>query len=160
MRKIFALAVALPMIALPGCSMIDHGISKRFATYLTGGLMAPGVRGDPDASGMVLVWMGEPPGPICYNVSVRKTAPVIEAHLHRSTAAARWAADGPVIATLKRFRKGESNGCFRPSGNGRPDLRRELEADPSIYYIDVHTVDFPGGALRGKIERSKPDVKG
>lgn len=158
MRKNIALRTGFALLALSGCAAIDHGVSDRFTAYLSGGLMALGVRGDPDGSGMALIWMGEAPGPSCYNVSVRRIGPVTAAHLHRSAADAPWPADGPVVATLRPFRKGESNGCFKNMGDQGRSLSREIRSNPSAFYFDVHNEEFPGGALRGKLEPAKPKI--
>ena len=160
MRHLLATAGLTALLALSGCAGISHGISDRFAAYLKGGLMAPGVRGDDDASGMALIWMAEKPGPTCYDVDVRRLHNITAAHLHRSASPAPWPATGPVVATLKRFRKGKSDGCFKNLNEAGRSITEEIKANPSAFYFDVHTQSHPAGALRGKVEPASPDVRG
>jgi hypothetical protein len=142
---------------LTGCAALDYAASDRFSAYLTGGLMAPGKRGDREGSGMALLWMPKIAGHACYNVSVDGTASVTEAHLHRTGADAPWPADGPVVANLQPFRENKSSGCLDDIDN-RVAVLRELRANPSAFYIDVHNSEFPGGALRGKLEPASPEA--
>ena len=160
MRHILATAGLTALLSLSGCAGIGHGVTDRFAAYLKGGLMAPGVRGDPDASGMALLWIAEKPGPACYEVDVRRLDKITEAHLHRSAGPAPWPSTGPAIEPLRRFTKGKTVACFQNLDHGGRSISEEIKANPSAFYFDVHTEAYPAGALRGKVEPASPDVRG
>jgi hypothetical protein len=60
----------------------------------------------------------------------------------------RWAADvaGPVVVGLTAPNAfGISFGCTTSP------VADQIAADPSAYYVNVHTVDFPAGAVRGQL---------
>jgi len=41
---------------------------------------------------------------------------------------------------------GTSSGCVSVD----PDLIKAIRQNPENYYVNVHTTDYPGGALRGQ----------
>ena len=52
---------------------------------------------------------------------------------------------GQLPATLSA-----AGGCV---SGADPDLTRDIRRHPSRYYVNVHTADFPDGAIRGQLRR-------
>lgn len=63
-----------------------------------------------------------------------------------------WVA-GPIRVTLSPPTGGTASGCL--SGLDSV-LLGALVANPSGFYVNVHTTDFPAGALRGQLQPLSP----
>ena len=147
MKSLLLMAAAL---ALASCATVEDDLYEKYEAYLGGGSMAPGVVGHLYGSGTAMVWVAEPPLALCYDLFVQKIGVPYAAHLHRG----REREIGPEVLALKAPTDGDSRGCADVSRA----LRAEIDAEPGAFYIDVHTADFPEGALRGQVERQSPDV--
>lgn len=111
---------------------------------LTGAAEVPGP-GDPDGSGEARVTVNPGTGQICYTLRVRGIEPATMAHIHE----APEDESGPVVVTLSPPTSGTSSGCVAVERK----LALEILRNPADYYVNVHNVDFPGGALRGQLEK-------
>jgi Ca2+-binding RTX toxin-like protein len=104
---------------------------------------APGV-GDPDGSGTATVQLvGETT--VCWSITVKDVLlPGVGAHIHRAPAGA----NGPIVVPLANPNlQGMSAGCV----TAEAALVAAIEAQPANYYVNVHTRDFPAGAVRGQL---------
>lgn len=137
---LFALLAALPATAL-------SAQSESYIADLTGAAEVPGP-GAPGGTGLAtLDWRDhEDSLHYCYAISVENIGQATAAHLHRGAAGV---AGPPVITFDTPGPRGGSDGCVDVS----PQLRREIRADPGGFYVNVHTADHPGGAVRGQLER-------
>lgn len=77
---------------------------------------------------------------LCYGLQVVGVTPAA-AHIHKGAAGT----DGPVVVTLKAGRA--TAGCTTLSRS----LASALVSRPGGYYVNVHTADFPSGAVRGQL---------
>jgi hypothetical protein len=94
---------------------------------------------------------------LCYKLSVRKTAKPIGAHIHVGPRGE----NGPIIVTLKTPPKnGKVHDCIRARRDQNPRnaatvlTKWELEGikkDAFFFYVNVHTVRFPDGEIRGQL---------
>jgi hypothetical protein len=83
---------------------------------------------------------------LCYGIQVKNINTPAAAHIHRG---GRRVA-GPVIQPLTQPDAGDpgaSSACVRLTRS----LARNLKAHPARYYVNVHTADFPNGAVRGQL---------
>lgn len=82
---------------------------------------------------------------VCYTVSVSGiTLPATGAHIHKGAAGT----NGPIVVPFTAPNaSGVASGCTAVS----PALAQDIAANPSGYYVNVHTTDFPGGAIRGQL---------
>ena len=119
---------------------------------LTGGDTEVPDPGDPDGSGGAQVTINVRKQKLCFTLVVLDiTLPTAAAHIHDGGAGEA----GPIVVTLKAPEEvagsgiGLATGCVKELD--RP-LLRDIKANPADYYINVHTSDFPGGAVRGQLE--------
>jgi len=137
------------LIALGGCAAVNDDLSERYTAYLGGGSIAPGQKGHLYGSGFADFWVGKPPLLFCYRLRTDKVGTVTSAHLHR---APEFSIGLPVL-DLDAPTAGYSHACTRVSRRLMADLR----AEPEAFYVDIHTPEFPLGALRGQLERESPE---
>jgi CHRD domain len=100
--------------------------------------------GDPDGRGSSNVTIDGTS--VCFGIAVTNIATPIAAHIHRG----KRNENGPVVVTLVHPATGDpgaSSGCTQASA----DLAAAIQRHPRRYYVNVHTADFPGGAVRGQL---------
>jgi CHRD domain len=111
---------------------------------LTGTAEVPGP-GDPDGSGQATIRLTAGEARVCFQLSASNiTLPATAAHIH---AGAAGSAGGIVAPLSPPDASGVSQGCAVIS---RP-LANAILTNPSAYYVNVHTSDFPDGAIRGQL---------
>jgi len=139
-------AVAMACAATLGASAVpafaaDGG--RSFSTTLLGANEVP-APGDPDGMGTATVTINLGQGRLCYSIAVSGIEPAKAAHIHEGPAGVA----GPVIVELAAPTDGTSSGCTTELD--RAELK-EIAKDPSDYYVNVHNMPYPGGALRGQL---------
>lgn len=107
------------------------------------GANGPGA-GAPDGSGAFRVEINTETGDFCYTLYGEKIAAPTMAHVHTGAAGVNG---GPVI-TMDVTGKG-SDMCIAVE----PDKLKPIVANPSGFYVNIHTADFPGGAVRGQLTK-------
>jgi CHRD domain len=86
---------------------------------------------------------------VCWDLSYTNlTGTPIAAHIHRGTAGNA----GPIVvpaanASFPNLAVNSATGCQTMD----PTLATEILTTPSNFYINVHTTDFPTGAIRGQL---------
>lgn len=103
--------------------------------------------GDPDGTGAAWLTINVGQQEVCWKLSVTNVAPLPAraAHIHKAAAGA----SGPIVVGLSApDATGTSAGCA--SGLDRAVLRDMLH-NPTNYYVNVHTAEFPRGAVRGQL---------
>jgi hypothetical protein len=108
--------------------------------------------GDPDGSGAAEVKVYVKKEKLCFTLVVLDiTLPTAAAHIHDGGAGTA----GPIAVTLEAPEEvagsgiGLATGCVKQLDRA---LLRDIKENPADYYINVHTSDFPGGAVRGQLE--------
>ena len=111
-------------------------------TSLTGAAEAPGP-GDPDGSGTAGILLQPRHDRVCWLLRVDGIElPALAAHIHVGAEGV----PGPIVVTLGTpDERGRSIGCTTS------DVVDAIAANPSDYYVNVHTTSFPGGAVRGQL---------
>ena len=156
-RRLFAalLLAALAALALAGPASAaklggaDHG-GRLFTTTLSGAEEVDPMTGDlgagdPNGSGFANLTVNPGQEEVCYELSVEGiTLPAIGAHIHVGDAGE----NGPVVVALTPpDASGVSSGCAQVSR----ELALAIIQNPENYYVNVHTTDFPNGAIRGQL---------
>ncbi|MEO5986277.1 MAG: CHRD domain-containing protein [Candidatus Limnocylindria bacterium] len=102
--------------------------------------------GNPDGSGSASIVVDPTAGTLCWELTVDGIGPVLQSHIHVGAEGA----SGDVVVPLDvdGF-DGTSEGCIEPMEDAA--VLQEIIDDPAGYYVNVHTEDFPAGAIRGQL---------
>jgi hypothetical protein len=127
-------------------------LGRTFTTALSGaqecsGTGACGV-GDTDGAGNAVVRFRAEEAQVCFRITVQNIGlPSVGAHIHRGAAGA----NGPIVVGFRApDASGSSSGCVTADRA----VMDAILAGPTGYYVNVHTTDFPGGAIRGQLPAS------
>lgn len=139
-------AVAAGAIALAGCATLEESIAEEtadtFYANLTGAQeVGPG---DPDGSGEAEISISDEFGQVCWDLNnIRNIGPITAAHIHVGAAGT----NGPPVFTLRRANEGGYKGCT----DGSEWTQNRIEDNPEMFYVNVHTAEYPNGAIRGQL---------
>jgi hypothetical protein len=108
----------------------------------------PVYAGDSDGTGVALITINVGQKTICWKTSVSNIGlPATASHIHNAPAFIR----GPIMVTLSPpDATGNATGCL--SGLDQA-LLRDILQQPEQYYVNVHTSEFPAGAVRGQLDK-------
>lgn len=138
------LAVPAALIAAPVLADDSKTSGRKLAATLTGAAEVPGP-GDPDGRGTAEITVNSGQNRVCYHVMVSNIAPPTAGHVHIGLAGTA----GPPRVTLGAFVNGMSHGCATVPRS----LAMDILKNPARYYVNVHTADFPNGAIRGQLAK-------
>jgi hypothetical protein len=118
---------------------------KPLEATLTGASEAP-TPGDADGAGTAKLTVNAGQRQVCFDLVVTGLTDVMAAHVHAGAAGVA----GPIVITLAPLPAVgvTGHGCV---GDLPRSLLQDLVRHPSAYYVNVHTSDFPGGAIRGQL---------
>jgi hypothetical protein len=130
------------------CGNLSTNAATEYTVALSGAAEVNGAgvpnQGDLDGSGTAIVQVGSTW--VCTKLTVKDiTLPATNAHIHNAVAGA----NGPVVVQFPiPNAAGTASGCTLNVATGLTNL---LKTAPANYYVNVHTSDFPPGALRGQL---------
>jgi len=145
--KIFRglLLAACGAVALGGCETVNEVVNDaagdQFRAQLSGANEPGG--GDPDGAGLARVEINDTTNTICTDLEIRQINAVTAAHIHRGAAGV----NGPPVVTLDAPDDNDSDDCDEASDA----LVDEIRNNPGGFYVNVHTADYPNGAIRGQL---------
>ena len=148
MNPIFVVFVVVA-VGLSLTSSSSASPNGTFFAVLSGGneVSAGGVAnaGDQNGGGSATVLVDRDRNTICFAITVTSINPPTVAHIHRG----RFGKNGNIVLNLTApsGAPGSSSGCIRV----HPTLIQSIMDDPSNFYVNVHTEDFPVGAIRGQL---------
>ncbi len=125
---------------LPGAGSAQEVV---LTATLTGEAEVPGP-GSATGTGAATVALSPDQGTVCYELSVALDPPASAAHIHRGGADEA----GPIVVPFEAPTGGSSSGC---TPGVDPALVAEIMQNPAGFYVNVHTPDFPAGAIRGQL---------
>jgi hypothetical protein len=154
MRTIMVLLAAAAAGSVLTFSVADVGAAKKptkrtFHVTLTGEAETPS--GDPVATGTATLRVTAGKGKVCYQLSAKNLPRASAAHIHKGKAGVA----GNVVVPLKTPNAaGKSSGCAKAS----KALVRSIIKSPRAFYVNIHTAEFPAGAIRGQLKGSSTNV--
>lgn len=148
MRSTHRLSISLSLaFALTAC-LVFAGVAMAGGRPLTANLLGANERpalGDPDGSGWFAGTFNPGTGEVCFAYEVTGVEPLVAAHIHFASAGS----PGGVVIPMAPSSATGGSGCTTAD----TDLVRAIIKDPGAYYFNVHNATYPGGALRGQLER-------
>lgn len=136
------LSVGAACAALAAGATVAQAGGPGLRAILTGAAEVPGP-GDADGNGTLTVTPGESGTQLCIDLSVSGIAAPTAAHIHKGAAGS----DGAPVVPLPTPTGGHAAACV----DADPAVVAAILADPAGYYVNVHTADFPKGAIRGQL---------
>lgn len=146
MKRTTILHLVLIVLTITALFGIAADGGRKFITTLTGAAEVPGP-GDPDGTGTARITLNPGTGQVCWEIQVAGiTLPATGAHIHEGAVGVA----GPVdVALSAPDADGFASGCTTVD---REEIL-EIIQHPEEYYVNVHTSDYPGGALRGQLSK-------
>ena len=139
------LLAACAAMAVAGCETVNEvandAVGDQFRAQMTGSAELAG--GDPDGAGLARVEINDTTNTICTDLEIRQISAVTAAHIHRGAPGV----NGPPVVTLDAPDDNDSDDC----DNVADALVDEIRNNPGGFYVNVHTTDFPDGAIRGQL---------
>jgi hypothetical protein len=107
-----------------------------------------GAPADADGWGRAKISINTTTNQLCTDLEVRSIGSVTSVNVYRGGAGAQ----GEPISRIERPDDNDSWDC-KPIGDA---LAREIESNPSDFYVEVRTEEFPNGAIRGQLAPGTP----
>jgi hypothetical protein len=149
MRQQFRSSLIPAILATIASLLLTTGVLAA-ETKLTADLGDAG-SGDAEGSGTALITIDPDTGEVCWDLSVEGIGDAVASHIHVGAEGE----DGDVVVPLDEDGfSGTSSGCVDASN---ADLAAIL-ANPADYYVNIHTEEFPNGAIRGQLTAESPDT--
>lgn len=145
--RMMALATMAGGLALSACATLEEGVGEAVGqTYnatLTGANVVGG--GDTDGYGRAEISITDEFDQVCWDINeLRGLGTITAAHVHLGAAGT----NGPPVFALKRADEGGWKGC-----TDDPEwVQNRIEGNPQAFYVNVHTTEFPNGAIRGQLQ--------
>ena len=141
-RLLLALSAVALVTVLAPAGLASAG-GRPLSTDLSGAEEVPPA--DPDGTGFARITLNSGTGEVCWSITASDiTLPATAAHIHEAPAGV----NGDIVVTLSPpDESGTASGCTIADSS----LVRDIRKNPAEYYVNVHTTDYPGGAIRGQL---------
>ena len=144
--RMLGMAALAAGLAVAGCATVEEAVVQKTAeTYhatLTGAQEPGG--GDPDGTATAQISVADRIDQVCYDINdIRNIGTITAMHVHRGARGV----NGPPVWTLTKANEGGWKGC-----TDKPEwLQDAMENRFTGYYVNIHTADYPNGAIRGQL---------
>jgi hypothetical protein len=109
------------------------------------------VTGDPDGRGKAEFTFDTEQGTVCYELEVEGISEPVEPAPGVGSAHIHFLAGGGIAVDLEADFQPDKSDEFKASGCVEVDsaLLQAIIENPEQFYVNIHNVEFPGGALSG-----------
>ncbi len=136
------------LLSLTACETIQEAYTERTSTTYRAELKGSNevAMGDRDGSGIAEISFADELKRVCWDLNdLQGLGPITGAHVHRGSAGV----DGPVVLAMAQATEGGWRGC----SNDTAWVQKAFDEGLSNYYVNVHTAEFPKGAIRGQLRK-------
>jgi len=116
--------------------------TKNLTAKLTGSEVIPAA--DPDGSGTATIKVDDDKRSVCFKLSLYGIDEPIAAHIHK----APKGKNGDPVLRLSTGVPLSQSGCVKKVS---ASLVKQISAKPAGFYVNLHTEEFPKGAIRGQL---------
>lgn len=124
---------------------------RKFTTTLSGAAEcnASGTcnLGDPDGSGTASITVNVGQQRVCWDIETSNLGTITRGHIHKGPVGLA----GGIVVGFFEASAVDLNGCTTASLDR--GLLTDILQHPQDYYVNVHTSDFPAGAIRGQLSK-------
>ena len=160
------IVVALALTALPALAEGRPIFAGRpLVAIMDGAQEVPPA--ETDGTGVAQVWLNQGQAEVCFFVEWSDlTGPVMAAHIHVGPAGVNGPVvvgfHGPPVGPEFGPTDGPLEGCGIPvdpvtsvplDEDASRALIKDIRQNPQEYYVNLHTVAFPGGEIRGQLSK-------
>jgi CHRD domain-containing protein len=131
--------ISLAVLAALFMAISAYAAERTFTVTMTGKAESP--KGDPNGRGTAKIKIEASKGELCYTLSWSAISKPVAAHIHKG----KKGTAGPVVIPL--FSAPKHSGCVKASKS----LLAKIVKSPASYYVNVHTQQFPAGAIRAQL---------
>jgi hypothetical protein len=135
------ISVALVVGAVGGALAANSTVSAK----LSGKAEVPGP-GDDDGSGEAVLNLKKKKRKISFNISFEGIQDPVAGHIHKGTKKVA----GDIKVTL--FDEPVTSSPVSGTVEAKKKLIKKIKNDPNRWYVNLHTPDFPDGAIRGQLK--------
>lgn len=148
LSMIGALAMALSLVAALALTGSVQAATVTLTADLTAEAEVPDA-GPEGATGTAVITADDETGEVCYELTIdglEEEDFVVAAHIHVGEAGV---AGEVVVPLFTEAPEGDMNDCVTVEDL---DLVAAILANPAGYYVNIHSDDYPEGAVRGQLE--------
>jgi len=144
--------IPAPRGACPRTILTATSNGTAFNVFMTGEAESPA--GEPAGTGIATIRARRNQGQVCFQMQVQAiTLPSVGAHIH----AGAEGSSGDIVVQLRAPNgQGTAAGCVAAS---RAVVNRIL-SNPAGFYVNVHSTEFPAGAVRGQLTGTTESLLG
>jgi CHRD domain len=136
------ISIALAVGAVGAALAANSTVSAK----LSGKAEEPGP-GDDDGSGEAALNLKKKKKKISFNISFEGIENPVAGHIHKGTKKVA----GPIKVTLFENQAGVTS-PVSGTVKAKKKLIKKIKGDPNSWYVNLHTPDFPDGAIRGQLK--------
>lgn len=146
-RSRIAIASCAAISVLGALATVSSAADTTLRATMSGSQEKP--KGDPDGTATAVLTLKS--NKVCYVITPKKAGTSFAAgHIH----AGKKGVAGPVFITLfakpKTLKGGKLSGC---SATVKAADLAKVKAKPANYYVNIHNVKYPAGAVRGQLKK-------
>ena len=141
-RGVLLFVVGAVTLASAGWAMANGSPES---TTLSGAEEAGG--GDPDGTGSAALRLNQGQGRVCFDLTWANISSVSGGHIHKAPAGS----SGGVVVDLLGGPNASTTGASGCVTGVAKALVKDIRNNSSDYYVNVHSSEFPGGAIRGQL---------
>ena len=144
-------SLAIIALAVPALSLAGRNTTEVEAK-LKGKNEVPGAGAD-KGKGDIQVFLKPTQDKVCFELEVKKLDTIVAGHIHKGDSETAGKVKVTLFDAQGSSGTGAYEGCVKEV---KAKLIEKIAAKPEKFYVNIHTEDYPDGAIRGQLELTEP----